>query len=104
MLLSGAVVALGAIIHLARSGGAAPDYATFKAEPPDFTSFSGIFKSAIAGHGRGIIAVGLLLLIATPIARVAFSLVTFLLRRDRVYVGVTLVSAVLLYGIFGGRP
>ena len=45
---------------------------------------------------------GLLLLIATPIARVMFSAVVFAIDRDRMYVGFTLlVLAVLLYSLFG---
>ncbi len=97
-------MAAGAIVYLVRNGGSTPDYSHFNAGPSDFRSFSGVFKEALGGHGRGIIAVGLLLLIATPIARVAFSLVVFLLRRDRVYVAVTLlVLAVLLFGVVGGR-
>jgi uncharacterized membrane protein len=45
---------------------------------------------------------GLLLLIATPIARVMFSAVAFAMERDRMYVGFTLiVLAVLLYSLFG---
>jgi len=49
---------------------------------------------------RAIIQFGLLLLIATPIARVAFSLVGFALERDRSYVVITsIVLAVLIYGV-----
>ena len=51
-----------------------------------------------------MIQLGLLVLIATPIARVAFSLVAFALQRDRIYVIVTLiVLAVLLYSLTGGH-
>jgi uncharacterized membrane protein len=43
---------------------------------------------------------GLLLLIATPIARVAFSIFAFALERDWLYVGLTtVVFAVLLFSI-----
>jgi uncharacterized membrane protein len=49
-----------------------------------------------------LIQLGLLLLIATPIARVAFSMVGFALERDRMYVVFTLiVLAVLLYSLLG---
>ena len=51
---------------------------------------------------RGIMQLGLLLLIATPIARVMFSAVAFAIEGDRMYVGFTLlVLAVLLYSLFG---
>jgi uncharacterized membrane protein len=49
---------------------------------------------------RAIIQFGLLVLIATPIARVAFSLVGFAMEGDRKYMVITsIVLAVLLYGI-----
>ncbi len=48
---------------------------------------------------------GLVLLIATPVARVAFTLVAFVLQRDRTYVvdHVRSVLALLLYGLLFGR-
>ena len=46
------------------------------------------------GRGQAIVMAGLLLLIATPVARVAFSIAVFLIERDRLYVAIT--SAVLL--------
>jgi uncharacterized membrane protein len=44
----------------------------------------------------------LLFLIATPIVRVAFSIVGFAMERDRMYVVFTLiVLAILLYSLLG---
>jgi uncharacterized membrane protein len=49
------------------------------------------------------IQIGLLLLIATPVARVAFSLAAFAVERDKAYVGFTLaVLAILAYSLSGG--
>jgi uncharacterized membrane protein len=49
---------------------------------------------------EAVIQLGLLILIATPVARVIFSLVGFVLERDRVYVAITLaVLAILAYSI-----
>jgi uncharacterized membrane protein len=44
-------------------------------------------------HGRSesLIQLGLLMLMATPVARVALSVVAFALERDRTYVAITLV-------------
>ena len=54
----------------------------------------------------GALAAGLLgalVLLATPVARVAFSVLAFALQRDRLYVGVTLfVLSVLAYSLLGG--
>jgi uncharacterized membrane protein len=55
-------------------------------------------------HGRGIIQLGLLLLIATPIARVAFAAYGFARQRDWMYVGIAaFVLSVLLYGVFASN-
>jgi uncharacterized membrane protein len=55
------------------------------------------------GDGRAIIQCGLLLLIATPVARVLFSIVAFALEKDRLYVVLTLiVFCILIYSLFGG--
>jgi len=48
------------------------------------------------GRGQAMIMLGLLLLIATPVARVAFSIVAFALERDRLYVTITVGVLVLL--------
>ena len=48
------------------------------------------------GRGQAIVMLGLLMLIATPVARVAFSIVAFALERDRLYVMITLVVLSLL--------
>jgi uncharacterized membrane protein len=62
----------------------------------------GIVRSAFAGQARSIMQLGLLLLIATPIARVIFSVFAFAIEGDRMYVIFTLiVLSVLLYSLFG---
>ena len=64
---------------------------------------SGIVKDVLAFKRRGIIQFGLLLLVATPVARVAFSILAFALQRDRTYVIITLiVLGILLYSLTGG--
>ncbi|MFZ3368535.1 MAG: DUF1634 domain-containing protein, partial [Candidatus Sulfotelmatobacter sp.] len=68
----------------------------------DLRSVGGILRDAVALRGRGIIQLGLLLLIATPVARVAFSIFGFAEERDRLYVIVaSIVLLVLLYSLIG---
>ena len=102
--LAAAVVLLGGTVYLVRHGFAAPQYHVFVGEPTDLRSLSGIVKDAFAFRGRGLIQLGLLLLIATPLARVAFSVAAFAVRGDRLYVVVALiVLAVLICSLAGGR-
>ena len=103
LLLATAVVIAGAVIYLGRHGGEQPEYRIFHGVPPDLRGLGGIADLAADWRGRGIIQLGLLILLATPVARVAFSIVAFALQRDRLYVAITLVVlAVLLYSIVGG--
>jgi uncharacterized membrane protein len=103
VLISALVVLTGGILYLVRYGAALPQYAVFRGEPPDLRSLSGIVKDVLAFKSRGLIQFGLLLLVATPVARVAFSIFAFALQRDRTYVIITLiVLGVLLYSLTGG--
>ena len=62
---------------------------------------SQLVKNLASGSAVGILEVGMLVLIITPLARVVASVVIFLEARDRTYVGVTLlVLGMLLLSIF----
>ena len=105
VILAAAVVLAGGVMYLARYGSTIPDFRVFRGEPSDLRAVSGIVTGAVSWHSRGLILFGLLLLIATPVARVAFSVVAFALQRDRAYVVVTLiVLAVLLYSLAIAGP
>jgi uncharacterized membrane protein len=102
VLISAAVVLLGACIYLYRHAHEPADYRVFRGEPSEYRTIRGVIQSVMNGRGQGIIQLGLLLLIATPIARVAFSVAGFAIERDRLYVAFTLlVLAILLYSFLG---
>jgi uncharacterized membrane protein len=102
VLLSAAVILAGAGPYLWRHGREGFDYSQFHILSEDARGPVGIIKSAWRFRGQGLIQLGLLILIATPVARVAFSVYAFVLERDRVYVVITLiVLAILLYSLFG---
>lgn len=64
-------------------------------------TFSEVFQGAAAAKPFAVIELGALLLIATPVARVAASAVLFLLGKDYLYTLITLtVLAILLTSIF----
>jgi uncharacterized membrane protein len=100
--LSAFVVAIGGIIYLARHGREPANYRVFQGEPSELKSVGGIVRFAFGFHGRGIIQFGLLLLIATPVFRVALSIWGFAAERDRMYMIFTgIVLVVLLYSLLG---
>jgi uncharacterized membrane protein len=103
VILATVVVAFGGVLYLIHYGGRTVDLANFRGEPEELRSVSGIVEFALEGRRRGIIQLGLLLLIATPIARVIFSVIVFAVQRDVTYIIVTLiVLTVLLFGLLTG--
>jgi len=102
VFLSALIVFVGAAVYLARHGGELADYRVFHGEPNQLRTIPGVLHEAFAFQGRGIIQLGLLLLIATPVARVVLSIVGFAAERDRMYVGfATIVLVILMYSLFG---
>jgi uncharacterized membrane protein len=102
VLSAALVVAAGAAVFLVRHGAEPPQYQVFRGEPSDLKTVPGILGDAFAGRGRGLIQLGLLLLIATPVTRVVLSIGVFAIQRDRRYVVITvIVLGVLLYSLFG---
>lgn len=100
VMLAAAVVLLGGLVYLARHGHEVVNYTTFHGEPDSLKTMAGIVQGVFAFRGQAIIQLGLLLLIATPIARVVFSAIAFAIEHDYMYVIITLiVLAVLLYSL-----
>jgi uncharacterized membrane protein len=100
VLTAAAVVLAGAIGHLVKFSDTAPGYRHFQGEPAQYRSGLAIVHAALAGDWLAIIQFGLLILIATPVARVALSIVAFALERDWTYVAITtIVLGILLYSL-----
>jgi uncharacterized membrane protein len=105
VFLSILVALIGMTLYLGRAGRQVADFQVFRGEPLDLRGAPAIVAAALAGRREAIIQLGVVILIATPIARVLLSLVAFALQRDRTYVVVTLiVLVVLLAGLFGVGP
>jgi uncharacterized membrane protein len=103
VLAAAAVTSVGGAIFLARHAGDPVDFRVFHGEPETLKTLSGIVQGAAAFRGEWVIALGLLILIATPVARVAVLVVAFIRERDRLYVAVSaLVLAVLLISALDG--
>jgi len=96
------LVAAGGLRYLMEHGAAPPPGRLFTGEPVSLRQVAGTFHGALRFHGRATIMAGLLVLIATPVARVGASLIAFLEQRDRTYAGLTaFVLAVLAAGLMG---
>ena len=114
VLLSAAIILAGVLLFAVRQ-----DTGYARVLPhrlPDLLSFHqtrgpGYFPTSLAEVGRGaqegrpyaIVCLGILLLIATPVVRVALSVFFFVFQGDWLYVGITLfVLGVLLFSMFAG--
>jgi uncharacterized membrane protein len=96
------LVFIGGLIYLFRHGAETPGYAVFRGEPADLRTLTGILNDVQSLRGRGIVQLGLLVLIATPVARVAFLAYAFARQRDWLYTAVALiVLALLAFSLFG---
>ncbi|WP_184544805.1 DUF1634 domain-containing protein [Mucilaginibacter sp. FT3.2] len=104
VLLSSFIVLVGGIVYLIQSGSMPlPHYQLFIGEKGGLNTGSAIWHGATAMQAKGIIQLGVMVLIATPILRIMFSLIGFILEKDRLYIGITLiVLSVMMFSIFGG--
>jgi len=86
VIVSTAVVLLGGVIFLTTQGNQLVSFSEFKPEHVKFSSVAKILSGLKTFDGLAIIQFGVLLLIFTPIARVVFSIFSFLMEKDYMYV------------------
>ncbi|MGB8028949.1 MAG: DUF1634 domain-containing protein [Terracidiphilus sp.] len=96
VLIAAATVIAGGVLYLAQSHSDHVNYRSFVSGSPNLCSLPGIVLSAAHFESVGLIQLGLLLLIATPVARVAMAVVGFALERDRLYTVVSLIVLLVL--------
>ncbi len=100
--LAASLILLGGLQFLVHHGGDAADHRTFRGEPSPMRGMIAIVRDTVHPSGRALIQLGVLLLVATPVARVAFSLAAFTAQRDGKFVTITLIVLVILaFGLFG---
>lgn len=103
VIVSMSVVFIGGLIYLYRHGNEKASYHIFNGEPEFLKNLKGILQNVAALKGRAIIQTGILLLIATPIARVLLSVFSFLLEKDYLYVVITLiVLGIIVFSMLSG--
>ncbi|HEX2868207.1 MAG TPA: DUF1634 domain-containing protein [Ignavibacteriales bacterium] len=94
------IVLIGAVLYLIKYGLTLPEYSVFRGEPAALKSIGGIIGQAFSLHSRGIMQLGLLVLIATPVARVIFAIIGFTIEKDYMYTAVSvIVLCILLFSL-----
>ena len=103
VILSSIVVLAGGIIYIMRHGHEIPEYRAFAGPNNRWDNLPAIMRGVLLGHGREIIQLGVVLLIATPIARILFSVFAFTVEKDYLYIVITLsVLGVIIFSMLGG--
>jgi uncharacterized membrane protein len=105
VVLSGTIIAIGTILFIANHS--LDDTSSYLAYNPSMiphgnfpVSLGSIASGLVSLDSFSIIALGFLVLLATPVARVALSLFLFAAERDRKFVYLTAaVLAILLFSI-----
>jgi len=96
VIIAGSVVIIGAVLFLVRHGLEIPSYHIFKPDSFNFSDFRDLFKGIITFRSVSIMELGILLLIATPILRVLFSVFAFAYEKDYMYVVFTVIVFIIL--------
>lgn len=100
VLASTIIVFFGGLVYVWRHSAMTVHYRVFRGEPSDLRSLRGIWEDVKTFSGRGIIQLGLILLVCLQVVRVILTGVLYLKIRDRMYVAVSaIVLALLLYGL-----
>ena len=102
--ISLSVAFIGGIVYLLHNGNQIEDYTVFKENDRNiFEVIAAIYNGAIQGNGESIIFTGIIFLFLTPVLRVILSLFSFLLEKDCLYVGITLIviSIIIISISFG---
>jgi len=99
VLLASTLVLVGGVLYLKMHADTAVNYRTFTDEATSLRYPDRLIGLLKQGDPAAIVQLGILLLIATPVARVAFAVIGFAIERDRLYIVVSLIVLVVL--IFG---
>jgi len=92
VLTAAGVIIAGGVAYLAKQDGEQTHYQHFEAPQGESNQIRTLFSEIEHGHSRSLIQLGLLL-IATPVARVVFSVLLFLRAGDRLY---AVIAAIVL--------
>jgi uncharacterized membrane protein len=95
-VISISIVFFGGVLYLYRHGHSTADYRVFKGTPNFVHQAKGLFQGMASLKGQAIIQIGIMLLIATPILRVIFSAVGFMLEKDYLYLGISLLVLLII--------
>ncbi|MDB2613821.1 DUF1634 domain-containing protein [Chlamydiales bacterium] len=102
VLLASATVLFGGIFFLINQWNIPVKYHIFLGEPKELIYFSLIEKGVFKGDNPAIIQTGVLMLMGIPIFNISLCLLYFSLKRDIIYIFLSLVVLLILLASFLG--
>jgi uncharacterized membrane protein len=104
VIVSISIVFIGGLIYLWRHGHEVVDHRQFKGVPAFIRTAAGVLHGVVTVRGQAIIQSGIVLLIATPILRVVFSIIGFTIEKDKLYIFISLlVLAIIVASMLTGH-
>ena len=102
VILSASLILAGGILFVIQHPHETLSFSKFSGQPERLRSIDTILNEALQFRSRSVIQLGVLVLLATPLLRVIFSFIEFLINRDWIFVMVTaIVICALFYSILG---
>jgi uncharacterized membrane protein len=98
------IVIIGGCFYIFRHGNETVHYSKFVGVPEFVASPGGIWHGILTFRGRAIIQAGIVLLIATPVVRIIFSTIGFVLEKDWLYTAISIiVLSVIVFSAISGH-
>lgn len=103
VITSAILVCLGGLLYLFNRSHVATDYSLFRPDKVTLQNIPAIIRGAARLDSASLVQLGILFLVATPVARVVFCVVGFLRQKDHLYVVVSSsVLGILIYSLLQG--
>jgi uncharacterized membrane protein len=101
VLISAVLILTGGMLYLFQHPDEILSFKKFSSQPDRLRHIEIIFMEALQLRSRSVIQLGILVLLATPLLRVIFSFIEFLINKDWIYVVITgIVIGTLCYSLF----
>ncbi len=102
VLVSAVLLFTGGILFAFQHPGTVFSFKSFAGEPERLREVGSVLREAVHFKSRAVIQLGVLILISTPVLRVVFSFIEFLIQRDWTFILITaIVICTLFYSLLG---
>ncbi len=90
------IVVIGGILFMYHYGHNTADYSSFKGVPHFLLGIGPVIGGIADLSSQAIIQLGIIMLIATPVIRVLFSAIGFIIEKDYLYTAMTVIVLMII--------